>query len=80
MVWVNVPAVAGEVFDRALPLAVLVLGRFLQHPGPVLTGPRKLRVSVRHPHLEQVGHDAWLGGLLLAMDVRHPTVQAATLR
>jgi len=35
----ELPAVAGQVFDGAFPLAVLPVGWWLEYPGPVGSGP-----------------------------------------
>ena len=58
----ELPAVAGQVFDGAFPLAVLPAGGWLEHPGPVGPGPLVAGLDVVNPDLHQVGRDALWGG------------------
>src|SRR6266516_8014504 len=79
----ELPAVAGQVFDGAFPFAVLPVGGWLEHPGPVGSGPLVPGLDVVNPNLHHVGHDALLWRLLLTADVSHdhrPVLADAHLR
>ena len=79
----ELPAVAREVLDRAIPLAILPVGRRLEHAGPVDTGPLELGVDIVHAYPDEMGHDTILGRLLLASDIgddHRPVLTDAELR
>ena len=56
----ELPPVAGEVLRSALPLAVLVVGRLLQHVGTVPAGALELGVNGLDAHLYRVGDEPCL--------------------
>ena len=67
----ELPSMPGEVFEGAVPLAVLPVRRRLQHPGPPSTGSLEAGVDVVDPHPELVRHDIGLRWPALACDVGH---------
>src|SRR3984885_7533540 len=56
----QLPAVAGEVLESAVPLAVLPFDRRLEHDGAMVAGAGECRVYVGDPHPDDVGDPAWL--------------------
>jgi hypothetical protein len=62
---------AAKILDRALPLPVLELGRFLEYSRSVIPRPFELSVYVDNAHLDHVGDSSRLRWLLLAPHIRH---------
>jgi hypothetical protein len=52
--------VAREVFEGAVPLAVLPVDRRLEHDDATVAGASEPRVNAGDPHANDMGDPAWL--------------------
>ncbi len=73
---------AAQIFNRAFTFSVLVLGRRLQHTGPVASCSLELRANIVNAHFDDVGCYSVLGRPLITTDISHnhgPVVSDAHL-